>query len=50
LVIMRGFARYQLRHSIGKDPIEYCNDDVIERSRRVSLTIRRIGGYGYDES
>ncbi|RKP26126.1 hypothetical protein SYNPS1DRAFT_4331, partial [Syncephalis pseudoplumigaleata] len=42
LVIMRGFARYRLRHGISKDPVEYHHDEVIERSRRVSLTIRRI--------
>jgi hypothetical protein len=44
---MRGFVRYQLRHGISKDPVEYYYDEVIERSRRVSLTIRCIGGYGY---
>ncbi|KAI8052213.1 hypothetical protein BDF22DRAFT_743789 [Syncephalis plumigaleata] len=47
LLIMRGYVRYQLRHGISKDPVEYHHEEVIERSRRVSLTIRRIGGYGH---
>ncbi|KAI9595486.1 hypothetical protein BDF19DRAFT_442134 [Syncephalis fuscata] len=48
LVIMRGFTRYQLRHGIAKNLVEFHNGETIDRGRRVSLTIRRIGHYGYN--
>jgi hypothetical protein len=44
---MRGYTRYRLRHSISKDLVEELDGITIQRQRRVSLTIRRIGGYGY---
>ncbi|RKP04644.1 hypothetical protein THASP1DRAFT_7964, partial [Thamnocephalis sphaerospora] len=42
LLVMRGYSRYRLRHSIGKELLDTIDDMTIERHRRVSLTIRRI--------
>ncbi|KAF9428369.1 hypothetical protein BGZ94_002631 [Podila epigama] len=40
LVVMNGASRYEFKHSISKDLVEYVNDLEIVRSRRVSITYR----------
>ncbi|CAG8492297.1 6958_t:CDS:2 [Funneliformis caledonium] len=42
LLIMTKSSRFDYKHSISKDAIEYYNGDEIIRDRRVSLTFRTI--------
>ncbi|KAG0254805.1 hypothetical protein BG011_005511 [Mortierella polycephala] len=40
LVVMNGSCRYDYKHSISKDLVEYLDGQEIVRSRRVSITYR----------
>ena len=42
LLIMTKSSRFDYKHSISKDAIEYYNGEEIIRDRRVSLTFRTI--------
>jgi hypothetical protein len=39
---MKGASRFDYRHSISKEEIEYLGDRKIIRGRRVSLTFRNV--------
>ncbi|ORZ23731.1 hypothetical protein BCR41DRAFT_293531, partial [Lobosporangium transversale] len=42
LVVMNGSSRYDYKHSISKDLVEYVNGLEIVRDRRVSITYRDL--------
>ncbi|CAG8447430.1 10618_t:CDS:2 [Rhizophagus irregularis] len=42
LLVMTKSSRFDYKHSISKDAIEYYNGEEIKRDRRVSLTFRTI--------
>ena len=42
LLVMTRSSRFDYKHSISKDAIEYYNGEEIIRDRRVSLTFRTI--------
>ncbi|RKP11333.1 hypothetical protein BJ684DRAFT_22115 [Piptocephalis cylindrospora] len=46
-VVLSGESRYGYTHGISKDEIDWVDEERLVRSRRISLTIRRIQGYGW---
>lgn len=48
-VVLAKESRYGYTHGISKEKVDWINGEAIERSRRISLTIRRIQGYGWKE-